>query len=106
MTTFKDYELRLTTRATIKLEQALGKNLISLFVEDGKERIPMVGEIVFVLYYALNPKPLNIEAVYDLYDEYLEEGGSQLEMVSIIIELFKDCGIIPKEEDNKIIKNV
>lgn len=99
----KTYELKLTTRGVVKLEKAIGKNPISLFVTDaGGTRIPTISECALVLYYALQPEAKNLDAVYDILDEF---EGSFNDLVVIIIDLFKASGIIPEDEDNSERKN-
>lgn len=97
------YELKLTTRGVVKLEKAIGKNPISLFVTDaGRTKIPTVTECAFVLYYALQPQVKNLDEVYDIMDEY---EGSFNDLIAIIVDLFKACGIFPEEEEDTESKN-
>ena len=102
------YELKLTTRGVVKLENAIKQNPISLFVtENGGSRIPTVTEVGIVLYYALqpnHPEVKNMDAVYDIIDKFVEEEGTFNDLVSIVIDLFQTCGIFPKvveTEDNE-----
>ena len=55
-----------------------------------------------MLYYALQPEAKNLDAVYDIMDEF---EGSFNDLVVIIIDLFKASGIIPEDEDNSERKN-
>lgn len=95
--TWNEMELRLTTRGIVKIEEVLKKNLISIFVEDGKDRIPTVGEITLVLFYAIQPHVKNIDAVYDIVDKYYDNGGSFTDLVAVIVKLFQESGVLPKE---------
>lgn len=96
----KTYELKLTTRGVVKLEKAIKKNPISLFVTDeGRNRIPTTGEVAMVLFYALQPEVKNVDEVYDIIDIFVENDGSFNDIISIVVDVFQTCGILPKAED-------
>ena len=99
----KTYELKLTTRGVVKLEKAIKKNPVSMFINGEEARVPNIEEGIITLYFALQPnhgaEVRNVDAVYDIYDEYVENGGTFIDLMAIIVDLFRECGIMPKEEE-------
>lgn len=98
----KTYELRLTTRNVVKLEKELKKNPLSIFLAIENNELPTTDELITILYYSLkachNNRFPNIDSVYDLYDEYIEEGGNLISLIPVILEVYQVSGIIPKDE--------
>lgn len=99
----KDYNLRLTTLMTIRLEQKLGNNPLSIFIANGEERLPSVDEMTTVLFYCLQAEHKDefktVDSVYDLFDKYIDEGGNTVQFIETILEVFKISGLIPTEEE-------
>ena len=98
----KELKLRLSTRDCVALEKKLGRNPLDdlMAVEQGK--LPTV----VVLHASLQKYQSNysLENVYDLYDEYIEEGNTLTDMLSVITDVFKVSGFF-KEPDNETPEN-
>lgn len=98
----KTYKLRMTTRNVIRLERDFKKNPLSIFMKVEQDELPTTDELLKVLYYSLcayhEADFLKFDNVYELYDEYLEEGGSFVDLINVVVEVFKVSGLIPKEE--------
>ena len=93
----KDYKLRLNTRNTIMLEKQLGCNPLAIF-GDG-DTIPTVTTMVNVLYcslLALN-HGITLDGAYDIFDEYLADGNSATDFLSVIINIYKVSGLIKSD---------
>lgn len=94
------YKLRLNTRNIVLLEKQLGCNPLSIF--GNGETVPTITVMVAVLHASLQQYHHNITLndAYDIFDEYIAEGHSSVDFISVIVDIYKASGIIPK--DNKI----
>lgn len=90
----KDYKLRLNTRNLIALEKSLGCNPLSIF-GDG-ETIPTVTDMVMILYYSLQQlnHSISLEDAYTIYDNYLEDGHTVTDFITVILDIYKASGLI------------
>lgn len=97
-----EYKLRLNAKNTVLLEKALGANPVSIFMGVTDNQLPSIDSIINVLYYALQPYHAgsfkNKEAVYELFDSYIENGGDAMNLIPVLVELYQVSGIIPKDE--------
>jgi hypothetical protein len=102
-----DYKLRLTTRASIAIEKALGYNPMNVFIamEDGS--MPKLGDMVIILHGMLQPlnHGITLEKTYDLFDTYAAEGHSMFDLVNIFVEVFQESGYMPKSNGEIDEKN-
>lgn len=106
----KTYRLSLTTRGIVQLERRLGYNPIMMFVSNINSeisnddvRIPTTSEMATVLHLAMQRFNHGItpESVYDIIDDYIAMGNTTIDLVPIIVDLFKNSGIMPKDDDEK-----
>ena len=100
----KNYKLRLTTRSVIGLERKLGGNPLKIFTDCQKDgSIPTITNMVFVLHAALQAFNANItlEEAYDIFDGWLAEGHIASDFANVIIDLYKDAGLIQKSEESE-----
>lgn len=105
----KEYKLRLNTRACVSLEKALGKNPIDIFMSLDDGTFPKITDIVLILHASLQAMNhgISIDDTYSLFDEYLDNGGSIVDIIGVFVEVFQEAGLIPKEatEEGKDEKN-
>lgn len=96
----KEYKLRLTTKAMISLEKALGANPLTPFMNIDNGILPRVNEIALCLHACLQAYHHNndIDKTYELLDEYMKE-HSLFEIVAVIVEVYQEAGLLPKEEE-------
>ncbi len=96
------YKLRLNTRNVVALEKALGANPLSIFDVQG-EMLPSVTAMVTVLHAALQQynHGVSINDAYDIFDAYIEDGHTIDEFIYIILDIYKESGLIPKEVDTE-----
>lgn len=94
----KTLKLRITARASVALEKKLGKNPICIFLDDKSGKIPSQSEVLAVLHASLQALEHGYteEAVYKLFDEYVDEGHNLYDLVQVIVEVFQDSGIMPR----------
>lgn len=91
------YKLKLTTAAVTALEAQYNGNLIQMM--DGG--IPSLGNMLNVVHRAAKAyKPsLKLNDVYNLFDQYVEEGGSQVEfMTNVFIPVFQVSGFFSRNQ--------
>ena len=94
----KEYKLRLSTRNTVMLEKQLGRNPLAIF--GNGDTLPTVTEMVNVLYASLIQynSGITLNNAYDIFDQYLEDGNSATDFISIILEIYKVSGLIKIDE--------
>lgn len=97
----KDYKLRINTRNIVNLEKQLGYNPVSVF-GDG-ERIPTITEMIHILYASLQQLQhgIGLNDVYDIFDAYIADGHSATDFISVIIEIYRESGLIGKESSDE-----
>lgn len=95
------YELRLNTRASIALEKALGFNPITMFMAIERGDMPRLNDMLIMLHAMLQPMNhgMNMDKVYDLYDEYVADGHNLFDLVPVFIEVFQDAGYMAKTSE-------
>ncbi len=95
------YKLRLNTRNVVVLEKQLGMNPLSIF-GDGTT-IPTVTTMVTILHVSLQQYQhgITLNDAYDIFDEYLEEGHTVTDFLTVILEIYKVSGIIANDTEPK-----
>lgn len=95
------YKLRLNTRNIVSLERALGCNPLGIF---GKgDRIPTITEMVTILHQSAQQfeHQVDLDAAYDIFDKYLEDGNTITDFITVIVEIYKVSGIIKEDKQLK-----
>lgn len=97
----KTLKLRLTTRTIVALEKKLGKNPLSIFNGMQHMEMPLVSDIIMLLHASLQALEHGYteDMVYDLYDEYIEDGHDIRDIIEVIYEVFQASGLLKKEEE-------
>lgn len=98
----KVYKLRLNTRNIVALEKALGTNPLNIFDLEGNT-MPSITHMVCVLHAALQQynHGITINDAYDIFDDYLDDGHTVDEFIYIILDIYRESGIIPKEAETE-----
>lgn len=96
----KSYKLRLNTRNMIALEKVLGCNPLAIF-GDG-ETIPTVTVMVSILHASLQQYQhgITVNDAFDIFDDYLADGHNAIDFVTVILDIYKASGLVPKETEN------
>ena len=102
----KTYKLRLNTRNVVALEKSLGCNPVSIF-DMGGDNLPSVTSMVAVLHASLQQynHGISLNDTYDIFDEYLAEGHTVDEFVYVILDIYRESGLIPKTHEEEEEKN-
>lgn len=101
----RDYKLRLNAKACVDLEKKLGTNPLNVFTKmmgNGDNiTLPPLGDIITILHASLQAYEhgMNIDKVYELYDEFIADGHNQMDMIPVVIDIFKVSGLIPEEAE-------
>lgn len=95
----KEYKLRLNTRSIITLEKQLGGNPLSIF--GSGDKIPSVTEMVAILHASLQPMEHGITLLnaQDIFDDYLADGHTVTDFLTVIVDIYKVSGIISAEKN-------
>jgi hypothetical protein len=99
----KDYKLRLNAKACVDLEKKLGTNPLNVLMEVSNDsKIPSLGTLIAILHASLQSYEHGITEAktYELYDMFVEEGNTLIDLIPIIIEVFKVSGFFKTAEKN------
>ena len=101
----KVYKLRLGIGSIVELEKDLGYSPLMVFGTDGAQKIPTTGEMIAILHRSLEKYEhgISMKQAEEIFEEWLESGHTLVEFVSVIVEIYKVSGILPREEDK--VKN-
>lgn len=100
----KELVLRLDGKTIVQIENKLNKNLLSLFIDNGKMTFPKTGEMLLILHAANTTHGIKESDMFDLLDVYLETGHSTTELMEIIQDLLDESGFFGNkktEEENQ-----
>jgi hypothetical protein len=97
----KDYKLRLSTRNTVMLEKQLGCNPLAIF--GNGESLPTVTTMVQILYCSLIQfnHGISLEDAYNIFDDYLADGNTATDFITVLLEIYKVSGLIKKDSIEK-----
>lgn len=90
-----EYKFKLTTANAVRLEAELKTDLLS-----GLERLGEIGVLAKYYYYAgaaLNDSVSKIDDIYQLFDDYITDGGTYSQLQDLIVEIMLTSGILSKE---------
>ena len=90
-----EYHLKITTANAVKLEEQLGTDLLS-----GLEKLAEVKTLAkyyFAAAVSLNDSINSIDDVYQLFDDYVNDGGEIDTLQKLMIEVLLVSGILSKE---------
>ena len=103
----EDYKLRLGARDIVKLEKKLGGNPMNIFMAVQNDQLPKLEAVILILHASMTKFHSNIKLgdVYDMYDEYIEEGGTYMDLIPVLLDVFKVSGFF-KEGQGDETKNM
>ena len=97
-----EYHFKITTAHAVALEKKLGTDLLS-----GTEKIAEIGtlaEYYFSAGASLNDGINKIEDVYQLFDDYVTDGGSLEALQELVYDILHTSGIITDKAAESIKK--
>lgn len=98
----KDYKLKLTARACVELEKKLGTNPLNILSKMAEtEEVPSFEVLLNILHAAMEHfnHGISMNEVYDIYDDFVDEGKTMIDLVPIILDIFKTSGFIRAENE-------
>ena len=90
-----EYKFKLTTANAVRLETELKTDLLS-----GCDKLGEIGVLAKYYYYAgvsLNDNINKIDDVYQLFDDYITDGGTYSQLQNLVVEIMYTSGILSKE---------
>lgn len=100
-----EYKLKLKTATITQLEEKLGRSLVAVFGTDG---MPPLSIMLTIVHGAMKDWNSNINRkdVDDLFDQYLDEGGSQLEFyATTFMDVYKVSGFFTTNQIQEMEMN-
>lgn len=100
----KELKCRLTTQNIVNLEKKLGgKNVLKVIMD---EQIPSLDIVLNTLHASLQTLEhgYTMDKVYQLYDEYVEEGKTYTDLVPELISVLEVSGFFkrpPQEQEDQ-----
>ena len=100
----KELKLRLRAKDCVDLEKKLGGSPLDQLINMQSGNLPTVTLVVTTLHASLQAfnKNYTIDKVYELYDEYIENDGSLMELVPILIDIFRVSGFFKTPETTPV----
>lgn len=100
----KDYKLILKTAGVCDAERKLnGVNLINFLGSD--RGLPTLSDMLTITHCSLiaNHQDLTLSDVYDIYDAYLDEGGSMMDFYTqTFMDIYKVSGFLSQAQDKAL----
>jgi hypothetical protein len=92
----ESYKLKLTTKASVALERTLGYNPITLLMDIDKGRMPKLNDVLIILHGMLQTyhHGINMDKVFDLFDDYVAQGGSMIDLITLFVKVFEVSGYL------------
>lgn len=98
----EDYKLKLSASKTCALEEKLGTGIINLITNGG---VPSLKVMLLILHHAMQQwnASIKLKDVEELFDKYVDEGGSHLALFSdVILDVFKVSGFFSQTQVEKM----
>lgn len=95
----RDYKLKLMTSEIVKLEEKFKRNLLDVLYSSGS--IPPLAMMLTITQAAMKKweHGVKYEDVQRLFDQYCDEGGTQLTfMTDVLMEIYKVSGFFSESQ--------
>ena len=96
------YKCVLTATALCDIEDDLGCNPINIFVL-GENELPKLKDMLCILYHSIKQFNHGIKKsdIYDIFDEYVENGGSFTSLMTFLVNLFQESKFMKVNDEDK-----
>ena len=97
----RDYKCRLGAKNCVDLEKKLGTNPLNVFMTIAdNSQLPKMETLIYILHASLQQynHGMSLDDTYNLYDEFVEEGHTIVDLIPIILEIFKVSGFFHEGE--------
>ena len=97
------YKLRLPIKNCAQLEKQLGCNPVQLLWNIDENILPKVSEIAILLQSMLSTynHGITLEKTFELLEQYVAEGHKLFDLMEVFVQVFRECGLIGKVEENE-----
>ncbi|MCM1564925.1 MAG: DUF6096 family protein [Dehalobacter sp.] len=104
----EEYRLRLGAAEIVNLEKKLKDNPLNVLLNLDGEGLPRTETLLLILHASLQrfQHGISIEDVNDIYDEYVENGGTFTDLLSEMIEVFRVSGFFKEPPKRGKKKNM
>ena len=101
----KEYKCKLSTKNLISLEKRMGANPLNIFMSINETSLPKLEDMLLVLHESLQSLEhgISMDDIYDIYDSYIEDGNTFVDLIAIVMDIYKVSGLV-KEEEKKSTK--
>lgn len=99
----KEYMCKLTVQACIEIEKKLGTNPLNIFMKTAEGEIPKLGDLITIFHGCLTEynHGISLQDTYKIYEDYCNEGGNMISLISVLSDILKESGFIPNENNSK-----
>lgn len=98
----KTLQLRLDGKTIVRIENRLNKSMLALFMNGTGMNMPKVGELLLVLQMANTNHGVKEEEMTDLYDAYVGQGNSYMDLFQTVQESLDEAGFFGKKKDESV----
>lgn len=96
----KTLSLVLDGKATVDIEKRLGKSLFGIMMSgNGGFKMPRLGEMLTILHATNQTANIKMADMPEMYDEYVNNGGSMMKLLEVIQKLMEEAGFFGSEEE-------
>lgn len=90
----QEYKLRLPAKNAVDVERKIGKSVLAIFGDGKMNELPNVETVVTLLHGCLQAYEhgISMDQAYEIYDAYIENGGSYAGMIQVLVEVLKVSG--------------
>lgn len=100
----KEYRARLSGKMCVELEKRLGGNPLNVFtrVAEGSE-VPSLTVLLTILHASLQTYEhgISMDDIYDIYDNYIDDGHTMMDLIPLIMDIFKSSGFFVEDKEQK-----
>lgn len=100
----KEFKLKLKTSEIERLERQYGiGNIMNPMLNAGETQLPSLTYMLDIIHGSIQKYHHGYSRVdvSDLYDDYLETGGNQTELIKVVMDIFRASGFFPGQSEKK-----
>lgn len=102
----ESYKLKLGTAGIVKLEEQLNTNLLNVIMGNSMPALSIMLKITHGAMQKFN-HGIKIDEVYELFDQYCDEGGSQSAfMTEVFIPIYQVSGFLSESMGEEMKKGL
>lgn len=93
------YKLRLSASAIENLENKIGDNPLNVALSVQSGGMPKVSKVLAILQASMQQfhKGVTPSKMNQLYDAYVDDGNSLMDLIPVLLDVFRVSGFLPQE---------